>query len=357
MFTSTIKTFGINFFTTINKTDFFKILAINLDKEIGPILDKYNESFPETTKSFVNFYVTPWNSKYFNKKFQDIPIDLNILNQFLWIVKETEKEESLFFKNYRSGIESQDRNNYLQQKPAYINSIAMQLILQKNRSGFQMQILGTLNPQRGALDVENDQITFEEFLIPQGEVINIHKKTRILVNLNKNFEKAESLFRANIQFGKLAKTFRGNSKYPYAIELEQYLGKSPSEACRDRKKYAPNLRGLAKVLFDGRIHQNVDFYIFQIKLDPNIIKIQNLDVRLAFPLISRNPFKEFEKFRFGTPHFLDCYVLESVSSKFTKEADALVQEELSKIIAPDDMTDQLLNEVLGDSFGQFTDLF
>lgn len=357
VFSSTIKTFGIKFFTAVNKTEFFKILGENLDKEVGPILAKYNDSFPKTSKNFVNFYIMPWDSKAAVKELDQLPEELKVLNQFFKVVEHTAKEGKVYLSNFSAGIENQDRNNYKTQSAAYLNAIAMQVKLQKDRSGFQMQILGTLNPAKGPFTIENDQVTFEHFYIPEGKVTDINEKARMLINFSKKFDGAKEQFQAKIQFGKLAKNLSVFPEFPFAIELEQYLGVDSSDACRDRKKYAPNLQGMAKILFDGGIYQDVDFYIFEVEIDPNVIKIDSMDVKLGFPLIARNPFNLSQKYRMGTPSLMDCYTIESVTKQFVEETDAMVQEELNKIVAPDDMTDELLNEVLGEGNGQFSDVF
>lgn len=357
VFSSTVKTFGIKFFTDVNKTEFFKILSENLDKEVGPILSKYNDQFPRSTKNFFNIYVMPWDASAPVKELNQLPEDLKVLNQFFKVVEHTSKERSVFLANVKAGIENQDRNNYKKQDVAYLNAMAMQFKLQRDRTAFQLQILGTLNPKTGPFTIENDQVTFEHFFIPEGTVTDINDKARMLVNFSKKFDGKEEHFSAKIQFGKLAKNLSVFPEFPYAFELEQYLGKSESEACRDRKKYAPNLQGMAKILFDGGIYQDVDFYIFEVEIDPNVIKIDDMEVKLGFPLIARNPFNLSQKYRMGTPGIMDCYTIESVTKQFVEETDAMVQEELDKIVAPDDMTDELLKEVLGEGNGQYTDLF
>jgi hypothetical protein len=357
VFSSTIKTFGIKFFTAVNKTEFFKILGENLDKEVGPILAKYNDKLPSSSKNFFNFYIMPWDSKAPTKEIDQLPEELKVLNQFFKVVEHTSKEEKVFFQNFNQGLENQDRNNYKREDAAYLNAISMQFKLQKDHSGFQMQILGTLNPAKGPFTVNNDQVRFEHFYIPEGKVTDINDKARMLINFSKKFDGAKEQFQAKIQFGKLAKNLSVFPEFPYAIKLEQYLGMDEDDACRDRKKYAPNLQGMAKILFDGGVYQDIDFYIFEVEIDPNVIKIDDMDVKVGFPFIARNPFNLSQKYRMGTPGIMDCYTIERATSQFIEEADAMVQEQLDKVVAPDDMTDSLLDEVLGEGNGQFTDVF
>lgn len=354
IFVSSIKSFGISFLMSVKKTEFFKTLGKNLDEKINPILAKYNESLTSSPK-FFNAYIMPWDASAPTKQ---LPEDLQMLNQYFKVVEHnTGDAEVSYLPNLVKGLEDQDRVNYSAGDFAYFNGVAMQFKLQKDKSAFQLQFMGTLNSKEGEFTTENDQIKFHTYLIPEGKLLDIYSKPRMLATFSKSFGEDAQDFDAKIQFGKLSKDHLFGNSFQFGWQLEQYEGKSTRAACRDRKQFAPQLQGWAKIAFNGFIYENVNFYVFEVRLNPNVIKVEDMDIKLGIPFKLNNPFNIKQGVDFGTFYYLDCMNIESVQKQFAENADQQLQDIIKKVTAPDDMTDMLLDEVLGEDKGQFTDLF
>lgn len=357
IFVDSIKSFGINFLMSVKKTEFFKTLGKNLDTKINPILEKYNDLLPANQPTFLNAYIMPWDASAPNKELKELPEDLQMLNQYFKVVEHTAEEaDSSYLPNFANGILDQDRVNYSTSEYAYFNGISMQFKLQKDNSAFQLQFLGTLNPKSGDFTEANDQVEFHSYVIPRGKILDIYGKARMLATFSKKFGKDASPFAAKINFGKLSKDLIQSNNFQFAWQLEQYDGQKAKKACKDRKMYAPQLHGWAKIAFDGFLYENAHFYIFEIDINPNVIKVDQMDVRIGLPLRLDAPWNRKKGLDFGF-YYLDCMQFESVGKQFAETVDEQVQDMIKKVTAPDDMTDMLLEELLGGDQAQFNDLF
>lgn len=273
--------------------ELFKASIKGIIKDILKNVEKYESSLPEGEVLQLSTLFTPWNQSM-GKKLDPVQSSGIMMRSPFKTFEVPGSKKDL------DEVENQYRNVYLSSEhlslPFYLVGIQLSLHIEKDNSSVSLQLLGRLKKKKKSIEIRNDQLILDGFLIPEHE--QKEKQASLVLTVKQKASMDVPTMRVSFGAeGGLNKDTTSNEFGSYLIEDE-----GEDKNCRKRVKSVPMLGGVfgpratGSFLYDVILEHNwVNLKIFSIDFDFENFLVSNLDLRIGVSAVECFKFKRADE--------------------------------------------------------------
>lgn len=329
--------------------DTLRVLAADLEQ----LAKRTNSQLTVNDKIIFMIYLTPWLAKDMNEipavnvpainlPFKILMVDLNKYDNKPEQDDPARKDYSPFYHKLRIALETVRKDPAANASHFNFQAATVGFKLARDDSTVQIQVLGSLKSSVTPFAQKNEEVDIHAIEIPVSK--DPLDRPLALATLRQRIggkDHATEKPTMTVDLGRFGR-FSDGLGHQFAGELQIFRNPG-TNGCDEKMDYVPALVGKTEKNampkeWIGKLVQgsNINFHIFRMEVDPTVLQITKMDIRLKIGLKIAGHDTGLE---------FSCFSIDSVNGKFTKQINDAIQAKLNSFYKQDDRTEEILNFV------------